>query len=112
MTSIVDLSEDLAAAAPALRSLLAEHRAEHGALLTHLYMADVTRWLVATGPSAAALLVLERHMTEGDDEVQNVVCLSFLENLEPEHTEIRAALGPRLREALAGMEGWSPEAAI
>jgi hypothetical protein len=115
MTNTDALIRDLAAAAPALADLLAEHRADQGGeLLPHLYMADVTRWLAAGVESRLVLAVLERHLAEGDEDVQNVIALSFLENLGPEHVSIRAALGPGLRAELDALESWtrgSPESA-
>jgi len=54
------------------------------------------------------LAILERHMTIGDDDVTNVIALSFLENLEP--GAVRDALGPRLAAELAAMESWTPKA--
>ena len=45
-------------------------------------------------------------MGTGDDEGQNVLVVSFLENLigEPGWKAIRRALGPRLRSQLEKME--------
>ena len=109
MTSVEELTRDLVAVAPALGPVLAAHRAEFdGELLPHLFMADVTRWLVTGGPAASVLAVLERHLAEGDTEVQNVIALSFLENLEATDTALRAALGPGLRAELQAMERWEP----
>jgi hypothetical protein len=111
MTTVGELVQDIVTAAPALRSVLAEHRAEfEGKLLPHLFMADVTRWLVAAGPAAPVLAVLERHLADGGEEVQNVIALSFLENLEATDLEVRAALGPGLRAELEAMERWEPDA--
>ena len=111
MTSVGQLVQDLVSAAPALDAVLAEHRAEFdGEVLPHLFMADVTRWLVGTGPAAPVLAVLERHLADGHEEVQNVIALSFLENLEATDAAIRAALGPGLRAELEAMERWEPGA--
>ena len=73
-------------------------------------MADVTRCLVAAGPAAPVLAVLERHLAAGDEEVQNVIALSFLENLGPGDAAIRSAIGPGLRAELEAMESWEPDA--
>jgi hypothetical protein len=105
MTTVDELAQDLVASEPALGSVLSEHRAEFdGELLGHLFMAEVTRWLVANGPVASVLAVLERHLADGDETVQNVIALSFLENLEREDAAVRTALGPGLRAELAAME--------
>jgi hypothetical protein len=112
MTSIGDLVSDLTAAVPDLRPLIDEHRDVDGELLSHPFMADVTRWLVAHGPSPVVLELLDRHLRDGHEAVQDVIWLSFLENLEQEHTQLRAALGPGLRAGLAELEGWCDEDAI
>jgi len=54
-----------------------------------------------------SLDALERHLANGDDEVQNVITVSFVENLEPEDESVRAALGPKLRACLQTLEPWS-----
>jgi len=106
VTTIDDLVRDLVASAPELNAVLLEHLADNDELLPHVLFGDVTRWLVARGPDTAVLAVLERHMDTGDDEVQNVLVVSFLENLigEPGWKAIRRALGPRLRSQLEMME--------
>ena len=105
MTTVRELVQDIVSAAPALDAVLTEHQAEFdGALLPHLFIADVTRWLVAAGPSAPVLAILERHLADGDEEVQNVIALSFLENLEVTDAAVRAALGPGLRAELEAIE--------
>lgn len=45
-------------------------------------------------------------MTTGDDDVTNVIALSFLEGLED--VAVRDALGPRLTAELAAIESWTP----
>jgi hypothetical protein len=106
VTTIDDLVRDLAASSPELNAVLQKHLAYYDELLPHVLFGDVTRWLVARGPDAAVLAVLERHMGTGDDEVQNVLVGSFLENLigETGWKAIRRALGPRLRLQLETME--------
>jgi hypothetical protein len=108
--SLTTLTQELVGAEPALRAVLDAHLADQGGeFLGHLFMADVTRWLVAHGPVPAVIAVLERSLVEGDEAVQDVIALSFLENLEPEDRTVRAALGPRLRAALDVQEDWPPD---
>jgi hypothetical protein len=110
MSSTGDLLRDLQAAHPAVAGVVATHLADHDEVLPHLLMADITRWLVADGPQPAVLTILERHFTEGDEHVQDVIALSFLENLLGEDAAVRWALGPRLAAALRQMEDWKPDA--
>jgi hypothetical protein len=111
VTTVSDLTADLLDANPALDAVLKEHLANNDELLSHLFMADITRWLVANGPDRAVLAVLERHLGDGDENVRDVILASFLENLEaddPVYHSVRSALGPTLRTALEGTEryGW------
>jgi len=107
VTTINDLVRDLVAAAPELEALLREHLVDYEELLPHVFFGDVTRWLEERGPAPAVLAVLEHHIGAGDEEVQNVVAVSFLEGLGDE--AVRAALGPRLRAELTAMQRWTPD---
>lgn len=109
MASTGDLLRDLQSAHAAVGPIVATHLADNGEVVPHLLMADITRWLVAEGPEPAILAALERHYAEGDDDVQNVIALSFLENLLGEDVAVRWALGPRLADELRRMEDWKPD---
>jgi hypothetical protein len=112
VTTIDDLFRDLIAVAPELDAVRREHLADNGELLPHVLFADVTRWLVERGPVPEVLAVLEQHMSAGDADVQNVIAVSFLENLfgdEPGERAIQAALGPRLKAEFDVMESWTPD---
>ena len=108
MSNTGDLLDELANAEPALARLRDEHIAFNGELLPHVLFGDVIRWVVAHAPATHVLEVLERHLTTGDADVDNLIGVSFLENLEPEETTVRHALGPRLRATLDAMESWTP----
>jgi len=111
VTTISALFAELLRAEPALDAVLREHLADNGELLSHLCMADITRWLVANGPAAPVLAVLEAAFIEGDADVRNVILASFIENIEqddPAYQPLRSALGPSLRMALDEQGGWSP----
>jgi len=97
---------------PELRPTYLEHLDDNfGELLSHVFFGDVTRWAVdqhavAKRGSVAAdealtrlLNFLERCYPVGDSEVQNLIAVSFLENLpnsREENREIRRRLGPNL----------------
>lgn len=100
--------EELCAEVPALQPLWAEHLNEnYGELLPHVFLADVARFAVASlqGPPDQAtvaqsiVMFLERAFAAGDPDVQELIGVSFIENLprdeEPGH-EIRRLLGPHL----------------
>ena len=112
MTTIDELVRDLIVAAPELDAVRREHLADNDELLPHLLFGDVTRWVVERGPVPELLAVLEHHMEAGDEEVQNVIAVSFLENLlgdDPGERAVQAALGPRLKAEFDAMENWTPD---
>jgi|SRR6185437_5503183 len=75
--------------------------ADYNELLPHSFMAEVTRSIVVHDPDARVLDALERNLANGDNEVQNVVSATFVENLEPEDEPVRATLGLKLRTRAA-----------
>ena len=109
MTNLADLLRDLGAVAPELEVARQAHVAYYGELLAHVLFGDVTRWVVERGPGPEVrdvLGVLERHLDEGDEDVQEVLILSFLYNLfgdDPSELAIQAALGPHLRAKFDAM---------
>ena len=102
MTTLEDLFRDLISAAPGLEAVRQEHLADNNELLPHVLFGNITRWVVERGPTREVLDVfgvLERHITTGDEDVQEVIVLSFLYNLlgeDPGERAIRAAFSPRL----------------
>jgi hypothetical protein len=107
----VQFIQDLAAAFPVLRPMLAEHLDDNfGAVLPHLFLADVLRLLLARideagvddrGEVANILSFLEDAFSAGDAERQELISTGFVENLprvgEP-GDGIRRMLGPELRD--------------
>ena len=103
---------ELLATVPELRPRYLEHLNDNfGEPLPHVFFGDVTDWAVeqyaATKHGSAAaedaltrlLNFLESGYTAGDSEVQNLIAVSFLENLphsREENWEIRRRLGPTL----------------
>lgn len=84
-------------------------------LLPHVFFGDLTRLVVGgfwsrrehRADSVKILALLEEAMGSPDEAVQNLVSVSFCENLVGEKPleAIRAAMGPRLRAELAKHEG-------
>ncbi|WP_375499692.1 hypothetical protein [uncultured Jatrophihabitans sp.] len=89
--------------APALTSVLAEHLDDNlSEMLPHLYFGDVSRWFIdqttAHGPSteAARLLdLLETSYPTADEDVQNLIDVSFVEMVQDE-PKVVALFGPNL----------------
>jgi hypothetical protein len=106
-------SSDLANRFPSLGAVLAEHMKDNfGAILPHVFFGDVTRWLVGLVTVAntaealrnrkeltSALGYLENAYNSGDEELQELISVSFLENLPrpgERGAEIRQMVGPSL----------------
>lgn len=112
--SYENVTEGLLQSAPELQSLLDEHIQQYDELLPHVFFGDVTRFVmdrVRTEGRAAnrdavvrrILGFLEEAMTSSDENVQELVSLSFLENLDPSdpaYEELKAMLGPNLGREL------------
>ena len=86
-----------------------DHLAEYDELLPHVLLGDLVRFLsreVALHGSEAmaltqAMPLLEQAMESGDTRLQELVSVSFLENLDaddPSFSAIRGWFGPRLEE--------------
>jgi hypothetical protein len=113
-TPVALFVERLVAEVPALQPLLSEHLDFNHELLAHVLFGDVTRFVVsgfAEHPERRRdadkiLILLEEALGSPDEDVQNLVSVSFCENLLGEEPleAIRAAMGPRLRAELATYE--------
>jgi len=103
----IQLVKALAARSLELAGLLAEHQADHrGEILTHVFMGDVTRWLIRIASDSRRrsevremLEFLDAKFERGDEGVRELISVSFLENLpevgEP-GSDIVKRLGPHL----------------
>ncbi len=102
---------------PSLAPLLEEHlRDNFGELLPHIFLGDVVRWvltLMATARAEGSLTAqrelreflcrLEDTYASGNEELQELLSMSFLENLPrsgEDGAEIRNQLGPTLTKQL------------
>jgi hypothetical protein len=88
-----------------------EHLQDYDEPLPHVLLGDLVRFLSErvqeAGPAdpavQTALALLESAVTSDDERLQNLVVVSFLENLDPDDEAARAlkgALGPALRAQL------------
>lgn len=99
---------------PELLPLLEEHLEDYDGLLPHVFMGDVTRWIVKEFDAGSGSPILremldfvEATFGSGHEHEQELIAVSFVENL-PKSTEpsgrIRDLLGPRLQKQMARME--------
>lgn len=102
---------------PGLAPVLEEHLTDNfGELLPHIFLGDVVRWVLTLMATARAegSLTAQRELREflshledvyvgGNEELQELLSVSFLENLprpEEDGAEIRTQLGPTLQKQL------------
>jgi hypothetical protein len=101
--------ENLRASVPGFERVYDEHLADYDELLPHVLLGDLVRFLsnevALHGPESAALrqamLLLEQAMASADPRLEELVAVSFLENLDaddPSFPVITSLLGPRLEE--------------
>ena len=106
----------LLAEVPELRPLYDEHLHDNDEALPHVFLGEVTRYVMQLvreldqthdlnflDPLARVLSFLENAMISPDTRVQELVSVSFLENLDPaddRYTRLKALLGPNLRREL------------
>lgn len=122
---------ELLAQIPELRPVYDEHMKRYDELLGHVFMGDVTRFIVSAykrsttdEPDAEqwrqvldrSLAFMEQALTMGDLYVEDIIQLSFVENLLPSSDDdliayraIKPMLGPKLREDLQRYRGLSEE---
>ena len=98
---------------PELRAVYEEHVHDYDELLPHVFLGDVTRYVVqrvrsgettfSTEPIRRVLESIEQYLASGDEEVEELAWVSFAENLS-EHEDVltflRGMIGPNLAKAL------------
>jgi len=113
------LIQELTEVSPNLGEIRESSISDYGELLPHLFFGDLTRYVVAlfletqsddgSGSERAKVLrslleVLERAFAEGDEKIQELISVSFLEHLprprEEPGWQIRSLIGPQMSEQL------------
>jgi hypothetical protein len=116
------LPRQLCVAIPGFDRVHDEHVADHDEVLPHLLMADLVRFLcdevrVSGAQSVVlrrAMELLELAMGSQDSRVEELLSVSFVENLDPEDPSvaaIRSTFGPKLEELYRLHEAWWAERA-
>ncbi len=79
----VEFCKSLADKCPDISDILTEHIADNGELLPHVFLADVTRYLLADGRCRKALVEYfdESFTTKGPD-VEDLIAVSIVEYLD------------------------------
>jgi hypothetical protein len=92
---------------PLLLELLQEHLDDYDGVLPHVFMGDLTRWVVqrfhddASDETLRQVLDFLESAFEGGRS-EELIAVSFLENLSSngDHAGVRALLGPALQNQL------------
>ena len=91
------LCEHLAREFPGVGALLNDHLADNRELLPHVFFGDLTRYVLADREDRVTLVqCLEDAMSSGKPAIEELVGVSFVENIETRE---------ELERALAGVNG-------
>ena len=75
--------QKLAAEFADVRRILDEHLADNDELLPHVFMGDITRYVLDNGPQRAAIVQrLEDTFARPDQGLDELIGVSFVENIE------------------------------
>jgi len=93
--------------APKLKLPYQQHLEDNGKLLPHVFMGDVTRFIISEVESGVGsqdvnnlLNYFEDALATGDKDIENLISVSFVENLIGEEKTInfiKPQSGPRLK---------------
>jgi hypothetical protein len=116
--------EQLLSSVPTFMSIYKEHIEDNNELLHHVLMADLTRYciqLYRNGDRGGdkekkkilcdVLKFLDQGMLSSDAKLQELISVSFLENLwqaDEDYESMKGLLSPVLIEELQRLESWRP----
>jgi hypothetical protein len=114
LASEANLFEMLTNSVPSFGPMMTAHRRDCDEVLPHVLLADFVRFLQCEvnreGPGCGALLaampLLEEAMGSADEALSELIGVSFVENLNPDHPStdaIREAFGPNLARQYAAV---------
>jgi hypothetical protein len=116
--TVPELIQALLENVPALRPLYEQHIQDYDELLSHVFFGDVSRLVEACfdphilldeDVAIAILAVLEAALEDPSDDVDDLIGVSFIENVSADSTpRLRAAMGPRLHRMLVEYLEWRP----
>ena len=102
---VADFVTRLTSTSLELADVYREHIADQGELLPHVLMGEITRLVIANAGREQAdwlstfLQQLEAGLVSGNDDIAELVAVSFVENLSGENAVIQTLL-PTMGEAL------------
>jgi hypothetical protein len=91
-----DFCRGLSADFSDIQRLMAEHLGDYDELLPHVFMGEVTRYVLSDGPQRSHIVSrLETALCEGAPKLRELVAVSFVENIETEAELISTVSGIR-----------------
>jgi hypothetical protein len=115
-----DVIDALRSTVPEFGPTIDDHVEECGETLPHVLFGDLTRFLLAAHARGDAdvelrsLAILDEALREGDDQVQNLVAVSFVENVgpwDPTQREFTESWPDALRDEARRQHDWKPGSA-
>lgn len=116
MTTTVAFIESLLRLVPDLMPIYEEHLTDNDTLLPHVFMGDVTRFVIskANDPRgrngvAELLAYLEAGLENGSEEIEELIVVSFVENLRGECSAVkilRPMMGAGMKRAVDEICGY------
>lgn len=111
---VADFVSRLASTSTELADIYREHLADQGELLPHVLMGTITRVAISSAGSeqvhwlSPLLEQLEAGLASGDDDIAELIGVSFVENLSGENDAIRLLIpfmGAALRKEVKSICG-------
>ncbi|MBX3420055.1 MAG: hypothetical protein KF752_00725 [Pirellulaceae bacterium] len=79
----IEFCQNLAEQIPDIRAIMTEHVSDNDGLLPHVFMGEVTRYVLIDGPSRPIVVAaLENAFDRHGKEIEELIAVSFVENLE------------------------------
>ena len=101
-TTTTEYCHTLVGRCPELKPLLAEHISDYDELLPNVFLADVTRYLLSNGDGRQRIVeYLNISLSTGEPDVENLIAVSFVENLENRDELERVIEGVDVPETVA-----------
>jgi hypothetical protein len=104
MRTVKEFIDNLLIKVPELQPLYNEHMLDYDSMLPHVFMGDLTRFVVTLHKDilvegwrrrkkkmlALILEELEQALVLGNHDLQELICVSFIENLDPLDKDYKA----------------------
>ncbi len=101
-TTTTDFCETLVRCCPELKEVLAEHISDYDELLPNVFLGAVTRYLLANGNGRRRIVEhLNNSLSSGESDVENLIAVSFVENLESREELKRVVDGVEATQTIA-----------